>query len=121
MHRRCGMKYFVRASGGLGFASPGDALKILESIVLPGFDALMKLEGEKKILGGGLPVVERALVFIMEASSNEELDEALRKIPMWGAGLGGDAAYFLWSPGRRRAPGSQGILKKSIDAKGCER
>jgi hypothetical protein len=78
------MKYFVRASGGPGFASPGDALKILESIVLPSFDALMKLEGEKKILGGGLPVGERAFVFIMEASSSEELDEVLRKIPMWG-------------------------------------
>jgi len=79
------MKYFVSASGGPGFATPEEALKILEKIVLPSFDALMKLEGEKKILGGGLAVGERAFVFIVEASSHEELDEVLRKIPMWGS------------------------------------
>jgi hypothetical protein len=79
------MKYFVSATGGPGFSSPEEALKILEEIVLPSFDTLIKLEGEKKILGGGLPVGERSFVFIMEASSNEELDEVLRKIPMWGS------------------------------------
>jgi hypothetical protein len=79
------MKYFVSASGGPGFVSPEEALKILEKIILPGFEALIKLEGEKKILGGGLPVGERSFVFIMEASSNEELDEVLRTIPMWGS------------------------------------
>jgi hypothetical protein len=79
------MKYFVSASGGPGFGSPEEALKILEKIILPSFEALIKLEGEKKILGGGLPVGERSFVFIMEASSNEELDEVLRTIPMWGA------------------------------------
>jgi hypothetical protein len=79
------MKYFVSASGGPGFASPEEALKILEKIILPSFDMLIKLEGEKKILGGGLPVGERSFVFITEASSNEELDETLRKIPMWGS------------------------------------
>lgn len=79
------MKYFVSASGGPGFTSPEEALNILEKIVLPSFDTLIKLEGEKKILGGGLAVGERAFVFIVEASSNEELDELLRKIPMWGS------------------------------------
>jgi hypothetical protein len=42
------------------------------------------LEKKKTILAGGLPVGDRALVFIAEASSNEELDEMLRKLPMWG-------------------------------------
>jgi hypothetical protein len=79
------MMYFVSAVGGPGFASSEEALKILEKIILPSFDALIKLEGEKKILGGGLLVGERSFVFIMEASSNEELDEVLRKIPMWGS------------------------------------
>ena len=45
----------------------------------------MKLEKEKKILAGGLPVGERAFMFIMEASSNEEVDRVVRSIPMWGA------------------------------------
>jgi hypothetical protein len=54
-------------------------------IILPSFEVLMRLEAEKKILAGGLPVGDRAFVFIAEASSNEELDRLLRSIPMWGA------------------------------------
>ena len=44
----------------------------------------MKLEAEKRILVGGLPVGDRAFVFILEASSNEEADQVLRDIPAWG-------------------------------------
>ncbi|HYU19040.1 MAG TPA: hypothetical protein VEQ11_10115 [Chloroflexota bacterium] len=59
-------------------------MAVLEKGILPTFDALLKLEGEKKILAGGLPVGDRAFVFIAEASSNEELDGMLRDIPAWG-------------------------------------
>lgn len=79
------MRYLVHASEGPGFASPEETVQVLEKIVLPSFDALIKLEKEKKILGGGLPIGDRAFVFIAEASSNEELDRILREIPMWGA------------------------------------
>jgi hypothetical protein len=79
------MKYLVYGSEGPGFASSEEAVKVLASTVLPTFDALMKLEAEKKILAGGLPVGERSFVFIAEASSNEELDQLIRKIPMWGS------------------------------------
>lgn len=79
------MKYLVAGSGGPGFASPGEAVQILEKIILPSFDTLIKLEGEKKILAGGLPVGDRAFVFILEASSNEEVDQLLRNLPMWGS------------------------------------
>ncbi len=48
------------------------------------FDALMKLETDKKILAGGLPVGDRALVFILEAASHEEVDQLLRDLPAWG-------------------------------------
>jgi muconolactone delta-isomerase len=78
------MKYLVVASGGPGFASPEEASKVLKTIILPSFDHLMKLEKQKKILAGGLPVGERAFMFIVEASSNDALDQMLRKIPMWG-------------------------------------
>jgi insertion element IS1 protein InsB len=47
-------------------------------------DALMKLEEDDKILAGGLPIGDRAFVFIAEAASNEELDRMLRSIPAWG-------------------------------------
>ena len=78
------MKYLVKASGGPGFSSPEEATRILEHIVLPSFDALTKLESEKKIVAGVLPIGDRALVFIVEAASNDEVDQLLRNIPMWG-------------------------------------
>ncbi len=59
--------------------------KVLEEIVLPSFDQLIALEKKKKILAGGLPVGDRAFVFIAEAASNEELDQMLRRLPLWGS------------------------------------
>jgi hypothetical protein len=79
------MKYLVIGSEGPGFASPEQTIEVLEKGILPTFDALMKLESDKKILAGGLPVGDRAFVFIVEASSNEEVDQLLRSIPAWGA------------------------------------
>jgi hypothetical protein len=79
------MKYLVYASGGPGFSSPEEARQILEEIVLPTFEALDKLEKRNKILAGGMPVADRAFVFIAEAASHEELDLMLREIPLWGA------------------------------------
>lgn len=81
------MKYLVTGSEGPGFASPEEALRILEDIVLPGFDHPVKLEAEKRILAGGFPVGDRAFVFIAEASNNDELDQdqLWRRIPFWGA------------------------------------
>ena len=55
------MHYLVSASEGPGFATPEETLKVLEDLVLPLFEALMRLEAEKKILAGGLPLGERAL------------------------------------------------------------
>ncbi len=78
------MKYLVTASEGPGFASPRETLEVLEKGILPTFDAFMKLEAEKKIVAGGLPVGDRTFVFIVDAASNEELDELLRSIPSWG-------------------------------------
>ena len=78
------MRYLVSGSEGPGFASPEEAVEILEEVVLPTFDALMKLEARKKIAAGGLPVGDRAFVFIAEAASNEELDRLLRSLPAWG-------------------------------------
>jgi hypothetical protein len=78
------MKYLVIGSEGPGFASPEQAVEILEKVILPTFDVLITLEVEKKILAGGLPVGARAFVFILEASSNEEADQLLRDIPAWG-------------------------------------
>jgi len=78
------MKFLVVGTEGPGFEDPEDAIEILESMVLPGLDRLIELEENKKILGGGLPVGDRATVFIIEADSNEELDLILRDLSLWG-------------------------------------
>jgi hypothetical protein len=78
------VKYLVVGSEGPGFASPEETVEVLEKGILPTFDALMNLEEENKIIAGGLPIGDRALVFIAEAASNEELDRMLRSIPAWG-------------------------------------
>ena len=79
------MKYLVIGSEGPSFTSPEEELKVLDEIVIPSFDHLIKLEADKKILAGGLPVGDRAFVFIIEAPSNEELDQMLRSLPMWAS------------------------------------
>lgn len=78
------MQYLVIGSEGPGFASPKETLEVLEKGILPTFDALLKLEADKKILAGGLHVADRGFVFILEASSNDEADQILRDIPAWG-------------------------------------
>jgi hypothetical protein len=78
------MKYLIIGSEGPGFASPEETAWLLEEIILPSFDALLRLEEEGKLLAGGLPIGDRAFAFIVEASSNEEVDQLLRNLPMWG-------------------------------------
>jgi hypothetical protein len=78
------VRYLVSGSEGPGFASPEETLEVLENGILPTFDALLKIEAEKKIVAGGLPVADRAFVFSAEAASSEELDAMLRGIPAWG-------------------------------------
>jgi hypothetical protein len=78
------MKYLVTGSKGPGYATPEQAIEVLEKGILPTFDTLMNLEADKKILAGGLPVGDRALVFILEAASHEEADQLLRDLPAWG-------------------------------------
>ena len=77
------MKYLVTGTGGPASASPADMTALLKNVALPTFDQLIKLEQEGKITGG-VPVGDRAFVFIVEASSNDEVDKLLRSLPIWG-------------------------------------
>ena len=77
------MKYLVVGSQGPGWATPEEAAQLLKDVVVPGLDALTKLEAEKKILAGGVEIGDRAVAFIAEAASNEALDRMLREIPLW--------------------------------------
>ncbi len=76
--------YLVSGSGGPGFKSPQEIIMVLEKGILPTFEALAKLQKENKIVAGGLPVGDRAFVFIVKASSNHEVDKMLRQLPAWG-------------------------------------
>jgi muconolactone delta-isomerase len=78
-----GMTYLVKGSSGPVSLSSGEMAQLLENVVIPSLDQLAKLEKEGKVTGG-LPVGQRAVVFILEASSNEELDQMLRSLPIWG-------------------------------------
>ncbi len=77
------MHYLVSASEGPGYTSVKETLKVLEDLVLPLFESLMRLQAEKKILAGGVPLGDRAVIFIVEAASNGDVDRMLRSLPMW--------------------------------------
>jgi hypothetical protein len=78
-------RYLAIGSHGPGFTSQEEELAVLQGGIIPSFEALRKLEESGVILAGGLPLGERTLVFIMDASCNEEADRILRELPCWGA------------------------------------
>jgi hypothetical protein len=63
---------------------PEQVIGVIRRAVLPSLEALVRMESEGKILGGGHPVGERGAAFIVEADSNEELDGLLQDLPGWG-------------------------------------
>ena len=78
------MKYLVIGNEGPSFYSAEEAIDILENLVMPTFAELEELENEGAIVGG-VPVGERALAFIMEAESHDDIDRTLRSLPLWAA------------------------------------
>ena len=77
------MQYLVRGTSGPRFAIVEEAFQLLQEIVVPSLDQLAKLKDEGKILAGGLPVGDRAVVFIVKAADNNEVDQLVRNIPLW--------------------------------------
>jgi muconolactone delta-isomerase len=63
---------------------PEQVIGIIRGAVLPSLEALVRMESEGKILGGGAPVGERSAAFIVEADSNDELHGLLQDLPGWG-------------------------------------
>jgi hypothetical protein len=78
------MQYLVEAARGPLPSSPEQAIALLEGAVIPHFDYVIRLKAEGKMLAGGIPVGDRAFVFIIEASSNDEADRIVRDMPAWG-------------------------------------
>jgi hypothetical protein len=77
------VQYLIEARHGPLPASPEQALALLEDVVIPGFDYWTKLERDKKIVAGGVPVGDRAFVCIIDAASNDEADRIVRDMPFW--------------------------------------
>ncbi|MEM7008976.1 MAG: muconolactone Delta-isomerase family protein [Thermodesulfobacteriota bacterium] len=77
------MKYLVTANESGGFYSSDEVAQILEQMVIPAFDELEELESDGALVGG-VPVGERAFVFIVEAESHDDVDRTLRSLPLWG-------------------------------------
>jgi hypothetical protein len=77
------MQYLVEAENIDGLIQMKDVPDYVNSIVIPSYDLLIKLEEEGKIKGG-LIAGQRAGVFVIDADSNEDLGKKLRSIPFWG-------------------------------------
>jgi Muconolactone delta-isomerase len=78
------MQYLVEGARGPLPPSPEQAIALLEQTVIPHFEYVIRLKSEGKILACGLPVGDRAFVFIIEAPSNDEADRIVRDMPAWG-------------------------------------
>lgn len=73
--------FLVKTSEGPGFTDPDEVLEVLEKGILPTFAAM---QGDKRIVTGGLPAGSRTFYLIVEAGSNDEVDRMLRELPAWG-------------------------------------
>lgn len=78
------MRYMVHTTEGPKFSSSQELVNALETMVLPSLDTLANLEADGTIIGGGIPVGDRAVAFVIEAESNDHLDRLLRDLPIWG-------------------------------------
>src|ERR1700756_3900982 len=63
---------------------PQQVVQVVENAVFPSFEAIAKLQDQKKILAGGLLTGARAGVFIMEAASSLDVSRMLLELPFWG-------------------------------------
>ena len=63
---------------------PQQVAQLVEQLVIPSFEALAKLEDQKKVLGGGVNVGGRAGAFILDVASHDEANRVLQSLPFWG-------------------------------------
>jgi len=77
------MLYLVEAENVDGLVQMKDVPDYVNSLVLPSYEMLIKMEEEGNIKGG-LLAGQRAGVFVIDADSNEDLAKKLKSIPFWG-------------------------------------
>ncbi|MBI2935192.1 MAG: hypothetical protein HYY31_00030 [Chloroflexi bacterium] len=77
--------------------------KFSKEVVAPGFEVVKRLKREGKILAGGLVVGARAITFITNVASNDELDQMLQSIPWWATTKTSIVPLKSWPPRLGRA------------------
>jgi muconolactone delta-isomerase len=55
---------------------------VVRDAVLPSVERLMVLKAQGKVVTGGYPIGQKAIVFIIETDSEEQLYEILADLPM---------------------------------------
>lgn len=58
--------------------------QMVEETILPSFDLLATWQTQGKVVAGGVLAGTRTATFIVEAASNDELDQLIEGIPWWG-------------------------------------
>lgn len=60
---------------------PQGVVQIVEQTVLPSFEALARLQKQKKILAGGIYSGDRRGAFILDVADNDEANRVLMSLP----------------------------------------
>jgi len=64
-------------------SAPKDFAQVIDQAVVPSMEVLATLTAEKTILAGGVPSGDRAVAFVVEVSSNDEVTELVQSVPFW--------------------------------------
>ena len=57
-------------------------LGVIREEVLPSVESLIALKAQGKVLTGGYPMGQRAIMFIIETDSREQLEQILEGLPL---------------------------------------
>ena len=77
------MNYLVELKLANRPASPQEGIVFIEQFILPTLELCKQLEAEKKIVAGGPLSGAVALSLIVSATSVEELDDLITRLPVW--------------------------------------
>jgi hypothetical protein len=73
------MQYLVEGARGPIPPSPEQAIALLEQTVIPHFEYVIRLKTEGKILAGGVPIGDRALVYSFGHRSKPKTKNAKKR------------------------------------------
>ncbi len=63
---------------------PEKVVEMVENVVVPSLEIISQMQKDGKMLAGGIHAGSRVGTMIVEAASNEEVDQMIGKIPFWG-------------------------------------